>query len=59
MHTIRREATLTAWRNREPIGKAEVIECPVCKGRLHLSQSGYNGHVRGKCETKDCLNWIE
>lgn len=50
---------VSAWRKRLPIGKSEVIECPACKGRLHLSQSSYNGHVRGKCETTDCVNWIE
>lgn len=47
------------WRKRKPIGKAEVIECPVCKGRLHLSQSSYNGHVHGKCETAGCVSWME
>jgi hypothetical protein len=37
----------------------EVVECPVCKGRLHLSQSAYNGHVHGKCETEGCVSWME
>lgn len=36
-----------------------VVECPICKGRLHLSQSSYNGHVHGKCETQDCVAWME
>lgn len=48
-----------AWRDKLPLGKAEVIECPECNGKLHLSQSSYNGHVRAKCETKDCVNFIE
>lgn len=48
-----------AWRNKLPKGKQEVIECPACKGRLHLSQSSYNGHVHGHCETKDCVSWME
>lgn len=47
------------WRKKLPIGKAEVIECPECKGRLHLSQSSYNGHVHGKCETPGCVAWME
>jgi len=34
-------------------------ECPVCKGVLHLSHAGCNGHVWGKCETEDCLSWLE
>jgi hypothetical protein len=50
---------ISAWRKKEPRGKAEVIECPVCKGRLSLSQSAYNGHVHGRCSTPDCLNWME
>lgn len=37
----------------------EVVECPVCNGRLHLSQSAYNGHVHGKCETEGCVSWME
>ena len=37
----------------------EVIECPVCKGRLHLSIAACNGHVHGRCETNDCVSWIE
>jgi hypothetical protein len=48
-----------AWRKKEPIGKAEVIECPACKGRLHLRQSSYNGHVHGHCETEGCVSWME
>lgn len=50
---------VNAWRDKKPFGKQEVIECPKCKGRLHLSQSSYNGHVHGQCETKDCVSWME
>ena len=39
--------------------RQEVVECPVCKGKLHLSQSAYNGHVHGQCETADCVSWVE
>lgn len=46
---------------REHAGKswAGIKTCPVCGGTLHMSHSSYNGHVHGKCETKDCLNWME
>lgn len=47
------------WRKKLPRGKAEMIECPACKGRLHLSQSSYNGHVHGQCETAGCVSWME
>jgi len=35
-----------------------TIECPKCKGVLHYTISGYNGHVWGKCEKEDCLRWM-
>lgn len=38
---------------------AGVEECPVCKGKLHLSHAAYNGHVHGQCETEGCLSWME
>ena len=47
------------WRKKEPRGKAGVIECPACGGRLHLTQAASNGHVWGKCETKGCVSWME
>lgn len=47
------------WRKREPIGKQDIVACPACGGKLHLSQSAYNGHVHGKCETADCVSWME
>jgi hypothetical protein len=48
------------WRKKHK-GKshAEVVECPACKGRLHLSIAAYNGHVHGKCETEGCVAWME
>lgn len=36
-----------------------VETCPACGGRLHMTHSAYNGHVWGRCETEDCLSWIE
>lgn len=49
------------WRVRpKPAqNRREIVECPVCKGRLHLSQSAYNGHVHGRCETEGCVSWME
>lgn len=63
LHSMRKMTlagpVVKAWRLKEPQGKQEVIECPVCKGRLHLAQSSYNGHVHGRCETEGCLSWME
>ena len=47
------------WTKQNRVAKQEVIECPACKGRLHLSQAAYNGHVWGKCETEGCVSWME
>lgn len=51
----------SAWRvnGRPTQDRREVVECPICKSRLHLSQSAYNGHVHGRCETFGCVNWME
>ncbi len=47
------------WTPRNRVAKREVVECPICKGRLHLAQAASNGHTQGKCETSGCLSWIE
>lgn len=49
------------WRvNPKPQqDRRDVIECPKCKGKLHLSQSSYNGHVHGHCTTEGCVSWME
>jgi hypothetical protein len=48
------------WRAKYK-GKSaqEVVECPACKGRLHLSIAACNGHVHGQCETTYCVSWME
>lgn len=46
----------TAHRGKSAV---EVVECPACRGRLHLSISSYNGHVHGRCETEGCVEWME
>lgn len=51
----------SAWRVRPKPqqDRHEQVECPVCKGKLHLSQSSVNGHVHGVCETDGCVNFME
>lgn len=48
------------WREAHK-GKSaqEVVECPACHGKLHLSIAAYNGHIHGQCETADCVSWME
>jgi hypothetical protein len=62
-HDDKMRIVLTAvrpWRAKHK-GRSfsEIIECAACKGRLHLSISAYNGHVHGRCETADCVSWME
>lgn len=48
------------WSKTNRVAKQEAIDCPTkCGGKLHLSQSAYNGHVHGQCTTKGCLSWME
>lgn len=48
-----------SWTGNNRVAKQGIIECPMCKGRLHLAQSSHNGHLWGKCETEKCVSWIE
>jgi hypothetical protein len=41
---------------RQP-GKYLVV-CPACGGHLHTERHG-NGHVWARCDSKDCLSWLE
>ncbi len=52
---------VSKWRTKPKPAqdRREVVECPQCKGKLHLSQSSYNGHVHAVCETADCVAWME
>lgn len=52
--------TIMPWRQKHK-GKSarEEIECPACKGRLHLTIAATNGHVHARCETPDCVSWME
>lgn len=34
-------------------------QCPVCSKTLSIRHAAYNGHVAVRCETEDCLNFME
>jgi hypothetical protein len=50
---------IQAARERLKGGGLDTVECPVCKGNLHISIAAYNGHCHGQCETEGCLRWME
>ncbi len=35
------------------------IECPACKGVMHVRIAGCNGHAKVNCETEGCVSFIE
>ena len=37
----------------------DKIVCPKCQGDLHYSRAKLNGHIWGKCQTQDCLSWMQ
>ena len=59
--TLAANKVAAEWRvvPKPSADRVDVVDCPVCKGRLHLSQSSYNGYVDGKCETDGCVAWME
>ena len=36
-----------------------VMECPLCKGKLHYSTASSNGHFHASCETEGCIKASE
>lgn len=36
-----------------------TIECPACKGVMHVRIAGCNGHAKVNRETEDCVRFIE
>lgn len=59
----RLEKALNAVRPLRKIYKGQdasgILACPICNGNLHWRIAAYNGHMWGRCETLDCINWIE
>jgi len=35
------------------------VKCPCCESIIAWSRAPSNGHTRGKCQTPDCIEWIE
>lgn len=40
-------------------GGSGLIVCPKCKGTLKWTRASNNKHVWGKCQTTDCLSWMQ
>jgi hypothetical protein len=40
-------------------GATGTVLCPTCGKSMRYRVSVVNGHRRAKCETKDCVNFIE
>ena len=36
------------------------MACPICSsGKLSYQISAVNGHIAAKCETENCVQWME
>lgn len=41
-------------------GGHDSFPCPTgCGGHLYYRVASINGHMHAKCETKDCVSWME
>lgn len=48
------------WSKKNPVSATGKVSCEACgTGEIHLSMSGYNGHIWGKCTTDGCVSWME
>lgn len=50
--------TTIKYANQGKDATGETL-CPVCGKNLRWTHAGYNGHVAMKCETDDCVNFME
>jgi hypothetical protein len=48
-------------RDNERVSATGVADCPACggAGKLRWGIVGYNGHVHMRCETEDCISFME
>ncbi len=49
-----------AWADTIPKGQGAeaTIDCPVCKGALYVAKVSSNGHLRTKCATDGCVEFL-
>lgn len=38
---------------------AGSLDCPKCSKPLHWRKAQSNGHIHARCETEDCVSWME
>ena len=50
----------TGAKPNEPGNKGArgIVICPKCNGELMYTVASINGHIWGKCKTKDCISWM-
>ena len=61
---VERHMKLDPWisgmrKKYRQTGFQGIVECPICQGKLHFTVSTYNGHTSGRCESENCVNYIE
>lgn len=50
---------ISATKKKYPNGGQAEESCPICAKRIRFSISSCNGHMHARCETEDCINFME
>jgi hypothetical protein len=54
------KVAVLAWRlKHQGRSHTEIVDCPICGGRLRLSTKAHSENVQGSCETNGCVSWSE
>lgn len=51
-----RLAKAAAKQSQRAVGE---VQCPACGGVLRWAVSRTNGHMHGRCDTGECIAWME
>lgn len=54
------EATTRCAAHRKEHGVySGTVECPKCGGALHYATARSNGHTHARCDTPNCIAWMQ
>lgn len=53
-------AATAEWRDaHQDQDAADIMDCPLCGGRLTIRITKIKNHMGGQCETPNCVSWME
>jgi hypothetical protein len=57
---IRKARTAITDKHGLDRGYQGLMDCPICgTGKLHYSCANSNGHIHAKCDSGNCVSWME